>query len=92
MRGVFVFQDKKTNNNGTKDVEKKRAVTLFAEEKSSGNKSSLTSVGTCLLFASVGRLFDLLALSYRNEPLGVPAPTRSVRSTSSSSSPPCQRC
>lgn len=79
--------------NRTKDVEgKKEQPHYLQRKKSSGNKSSLTSVGTCLLFARVGRLFDLLTLSSRNEALGVPAPTRRARSTSSSSSPPRQRC
>lgn len=44
---------------------------IIASSKSSRNKSHMTCVGTCLIFSSVWRLFDLLSLSYPNEPLGV---------------------
>lgn len=71
IRAVFVWLGEKRKEKEDQRCKDETGSLIIASSKSSRNKSHMTCVGTCLIFSSVWRLFDLLSLSYPNEPLGV---------------------
>lgn len=72
IRGVFVLLGKKK---GEEEEDQRcgeeTGRLIIARSKSSGNQSHVTCVGSRLIFSTVRSLFDLLSLSYRNEPYGL---------------------
>ena len=75
IRGVFVLLEKKIEEEEEKEEDQRcgeeTGRLIIARSKSYGNQSHVTCVGSRLIFSTVRSLFDLLSLSYRNEPYGL---------------------